>query len=48
VRYLERSPILVRGMPSGRRYEFSAAQANQAVDPRDVEVLLRTRFFRRT
>lgn len=48
VRYLESSPILVRGVASGRQYEFSGAQPVQAVDASDAEALLRTRFFRRT
>jgi len=47
LQYLESSPIVVTGPASGRRYEFSGARPNQAVDARDVEALLRTRFFRR-
>ena len=46
LRYLENSPILVRG-PTGRQYEFSGARPSQSVDARDAEALLRTRFFRR-
>jgi hypothetical protein len=45
LRYLERSPIAVRGQASGRYYEFSAADAVKPVDPRDAAALLRTRFF---
>jgi hypothetical protein len=45
LRYLENSPILVRG-PTGRQYMFSGANPNQSVDPRDAKALLRTRFFR--
>lgn len=47
LRYLERSPILVLGPATGRRYEFSGAKPVQSVDTRDLEALLRTRFFRR-
>jgi len=47
VRYLERSPILVRGPATGQQYQFSGTQAVQSVDARDAEALLKTRFFRR-
>jgi hypothetical protein len=47
VRYLENSPIRVRGLVSGMRYEFSGSRPVQQVDPRDVSSLLNTRFFRR-
>lgn len=47
VRYLESSPILVRGPVTGRSYRFSKDQSVQPIDPRDAEVLVRTRFFRR-
>lgn len=47
LQYLESSPIIVTGPTSGRQYEFSGARPSQAVDARDVEALLRTRFFRR-
>ncbi len=47
LRYLESSPILVRGPATGRQYRFSRAEPVQAVDPRDAEPLARTRFFRR-
>ena len=47
LRYLESSPILVRGPATGRQYEFSGSQPVQSVDARDVEALLQTRFFRR-
>lgn len=47
VRYLENSPILVRGVASGRQYAFSGAEPVRAVDVQDAEALLRTRFFRR-
>ena len=45
LRYLENSPILVRGL-SGRQYEFSSVNPCQSVDARDAKALLRTRFFR--
>jgi hypothetical protein len=47
VRYLETSPIRVRGLVSGRSYEFSSAAPVQQVDARDATSLLNTRFFRR-
>jgi hypothetical protein len=47
VRYLEKSPVLVRGPATGRPYEFSAARPVQPVDSRDAGPLLRTRFFSR-
>jgi hypothetical protein len=47
VRYVEKSPVLVRGPATGRQYEFSGAHPTQNVDSRDAEALLRTRFFRR-
>src|SRR3954469_18129619 len=46
LRYLESSPVLVRGSVTGRQYEFSAARPTQLVDTRDAQALLRTRFFR--
>jgi len=46
IRYVEVSPILVHGPATGRRYAFSGADPVQAVDARDAEGLLRTRFFR--
>jgi len=47
VRYLEKSPIRVRGSVSGIYYEFSGSRAVQNVDARDAASLLNTRFFRR-
>jgi hypothetical protein len=47
VRYLERSPIRVRGLVSGMSYEFSGSRPVQQVDARDASSLLNTRFFRR-
>jgi hypothetical protein len=48
VRYVEKSPIRVQGLQSGRFYEFSGQNPVQPVDPRDAAALLNTRFFRRT
>ena len=47
IRYLEQSPIRVRGTVSGRHYDFSGAHPIQSVDDRDASWLLNTRFFRR-
>jgi hypothetical protein len=47
IRYLENSPIQVRGPVSGAYYEFSGSRAVQAVDVRDASSLLSTQFFRR-
>jgi hypothetical protein len=47
VRYLENSPIRVRGLVSGVSYEFSGSRPVQLVDARDASSLLNTRFFRR-
>lgn len=47
LRYLQRSPIRVRGTVTGKDYEFSAANAVRLVDARDAEPLLQTRFFAR-
>lgn len=47
VRYLEKSPIRVRGVASGMSYEFSGSRPVQQVDARDASSLLNTRFFRR-
>ena len=45
LRYLENSPVRVRGPVTGRHYDFSASRPIQAVDPSDAVPLLRTRFF---
>lgn len=45
IRYLERSPVRVRGPVTGFLYEFSAAAPLVQVDTRDAERLLRTGFF---
>ncbi len=47
VRYLQTSPIRVRGLVSGVSYEFSGSSPVQDVDARDSSSLLHTRFFRR-
>ena len=47
VRYLDDSPIRVRGLVSGTSYEFSSSSPVQPVDARDASSLLSTRFFRR-
>lgn len=47
LRYLADARIRVTGAATGRQYEFSSAAALQNVDARDVEALLRSRFFRR-
>ena len=46
LRYLEISPIRVRGPVTGRQYNFTGSHAVQTVDSRDATGLLRTRFFR--
>jgi hypothetical protein len=48
LRYLENSPVQVRGPVTGLHYQFSGASPIQAVDVRDAAALLRTRFFRQT
>ena len=45
LRYLARSPIVVRGPVSGTEYRFSAAQPVQRVARADREALLRTGHF---
>ena len=47
VRYLDKSPIRVRGLVTGMSYEFSGSHPVQQVDTRDAASLLNTRFFRR-
>ena len=47
LQYREQSPIRVRGLATGRVYEFSGKQPVQAVDERDAGALLQTRLFRR-
>lgn len=45
LRYLEKSPIRVKGPATGREYDFSAADPVHLLDARDAKSLLRTRFF---
>jgi len=45
LRYIEKSPVRVRGLVSGACYEFSGASPVQDVDARDSASLLHTRFF---
>ena len=47
LQYREQSPIRVRGLATGRVYQFSGKQPVQAVDERDAAALLQTRLFRR-
>ena len=46
IRYLETSPIRVRGPVTGRVYEFSGTRPVQIVEAGDAAALSRTRFFR--
>ncbi len=45
LRYKERSPVRVRGPVTGQEYSFSPAEPEQAVDARDADALVATRFF---
>ncbi|HUG23510.1 MAG TPA: hypothetical protein VMN83_13385 [Albitalea sp.] len=45
LRCREQARVLVRGPVTGRAYEFSAQQPVLSVEPRDAELLLRTRQF---
>jgi hypothetical protein len=47
VRYLQTSPIRVKGSATGRYYQFSASRPVQVMDSRDASSLLNTRLFRR-
>jgi hypothetical protein len=44
---VEGTPVRVKGLATGRSYEFSAAQPVQEVDTQDASALLTTRYFRR-
>jgi hypothetical protein len=47
--YLQQSPIQLRGLYSGRMYQFSPSHPIQFVDQRDASTFLRTpRLFRPT
>jgi hypothetical protein len=47
LRYLARTPVVLRGAATGIEYRFDAQRAERLVDVRDAEALLRTPFFRR-
>jgi hypothetical protein len=47
IRSVEASPLRVRGLFTGRSYEFTSSQPVQSVDTRDAASLLNTRYFRR-
>ena len=47
VRYVEKSPISVRGAVSGIYYQFSDSRPVHSVDARDASILLGTHLFRR-
>lgn len=46
LRYLLESPVVVRGLASGRRYFFSGDRSLNIVDTIDVEGLLKLGMFR--
>lgn len=48
IRYLGAAPIVVRGLVTGRAYQFAAGRAIQPVDARDVAGLLKKGIFRRS
>ncbi len=45
LQYGAQAAIRVRGLATGRVYEFSSTQRVQAVDERDAAALLQTRLF---
>jgi hypothetical protein len=47
LRYLHRSPVLVRGASTGLFYRFSAEESEAIVDACDAAALERTGFFQR-
>jgi hypothetical protein len=47
LRYLRAAPVRVRGLITGRSYEFSGPQSVALIDPRDVPGLQNTGLFRR-
>jgi hypothetical protein len=47
LRYLREGSLALRGPHTGRVYSFDAAGQATAVDPQDLEALLRTRLFER-
>ncbi len=46
LRYIEQSPVQVRGNATGNIYRFSGGSPVQMIDRRDAEALLKTRFFK--
>jgi hypothetical protein len=46
LQYLKNSPIRLRGLITGRQYEFSSDRPAQPVDNRDLPGFLRTGLFR--
>jgi hypothetical protein len=48
IRYLGAAPIVVRGLVTGRTYQFAAGRAIQPVDARDLAGLLKKGIFRRS
>jgi hypothetical protein len=47
ISYLDNSPIRVKGLATGRSYEFSSLDRVREIDARDAPALLSTSFFRR-
>ncbi len=47
IRYVDASPVRVRGLITGSSYEFTTLQPIQVVDARDAASLLNIRYFRR-
>jgi hypothetical protein len=47
LRYLDSPAVRVRGLASGRTYEFSGENPVQHVEARDAYALLNTHYFRR-
>jgi len=47
ISYREKAPVRVRGLTTGRTYEFSGSNSVCEVDAQDASALLNTRFFRR-
>lgn len=45
--YLAAAPVTVRGIATGRLYQFDAANARQHVAEADASALLKTLFFAR-
>jgi hypothetical protein len=45
LRYLGLKRVVVRGPATGRQYDFSSSAPTLPLDSRDVDGLLRTRYF---